>query len=516
MRSTNSVMNTIVAIIMNILNILITFCAQTVFISQLGVEYNGINGLFLNIVSMLSIVELGIGSAIVYNLYKPIKNNDKEAIKSLMKFYKKSYHLIAVIVFLIGVCIIPFLNTIVGQVRVEESIHIIFLLFLIDTTFSYLLSYKRSILYASEKTYIVNIVHILYLVVMNAAQIALLIKTNNYIIYLTVKIVCRILENIIITIIANKRYPYINEKDSKELEKSVKDNINIKVRGLLFHKISSFIILGTDNIIISKFLGVYTVGLYTNYSMIINALTQILSQIYAAITASIGNLLVENNKEKSYQIFKKLNFFNYISSSFCAINLCVLANTFVNIWLGKEYILPYYVIIILAINFYMQTMRKTINAFKEAAGVFYEDRFVPIIESIVNIVASIILVKLLGISGVFIGTIISTLVIYVYSYPKYVYIPLFGKKRIEFLKENLYYFIILIFNGLICIITLNYINIGNLYLDLICKLVVSVFLITLINIIIFHKKEEYKYFINLARNVFINIVNKVKKLIILK
>lgn len=511
MRSKNSIINTIVAIIMNIVNIIISFCAQTIFIKQLGVEYNGINGLFLNIVSMLSIIELGIGSAIIYNLYKPIADNDKEKIKSLMKFYKKSYHLIAIIIFFIGICIIPFLNSIVGNVNIKESIKFIFILFIIDTTFSYLLSYKRSILYANEKTYIVNIVHIIYLILMNTAQIVLLIITSNYIIYLILKILFRIMENIVITIIANKRYPYIKEKNIKDLDKSLKNSITIKVKGLLFHKVGSFVVLGTDNIIISKFLGVTVVGLYTNYNMIINALTQVLGQIYMAITASIGNLLVENNKEKSYNIFKRLNFFNYIISSFCTINFCVLANPFVDMWLGENFTFPYYVVIILGINFYVQTMRKTINAFKEAAGIFYEDRFVPIIESIVNIIASVILVKICGLSGVFLGTIISTLVIYIYSYPKYVYIPLFNKKRIEFLKQNIYYFILLVCEGIICVFISKYIVITNLIIEIICKLIICTISIYIMNSFIFHKKEEYKYFKDLIKENFININKKINK-----
>lgn len=499
MRSKNSIINTIVAIIMNFINILISFFAQTIFIKTLGIEYNGINGLFLNIVSMLSIIELGIGSAIVYNLYKPIAENDKEKIKSLMQFYKKSYHIIAIIIFALGVCIIPLLNNIVGEVNINEDIKFIFFLFILDATFSYLLSYKRSILYANEKTYIVNIVHIGYLVLLNALQIVFLISTKNYIIYLILKIIFRVLENIIITYLANKKYPYIKEKNVEVITDDIKNNIVEKVKGLLFHKIGSFIVLGTDNIIISKFLGINVVGLYTNYNMIINALNQVMSQIYAAITASIGNLLVENNSDKSYFTYKKLMFFNYICSSFCAVVFCCLANPFVKVWLGKEFLISFVTVVILSLNFYMQSMRKTVNAFKEAAGVFYEDRMVPLIESIVNIIASIIFVNIFGLNGVFIGTIISTLVVYIYSYPKYVYIPIFKKKKTQFLKENLYYFVMLLVEGSICIFIVQNIIINNLFLEIILKLIISSIIMLLMDFLLFRKSEEYQYFINLLK-----------------
>ena len=192
MRSQNSIKNTIVSILMSIITILIGLVTQKIFIKILGTEYLGINGLFTNILSMLAIAELGIGSAIIYSLYKPIAQNDKEKINSLIGFYKKSYRIIALIVSIIGICVIPFLEKIVGQTDIQESITFLYLLFLFDTVASYLLTYKRSILYASQKTYIINIVHILYLVLMNTLQIVILVLTRNYIAYLVIKIIFRI------------------------------------------------------------------------------------------------------------------------------------------------------------------------------------------------------------------------------------------------------------------------------------------------------------------------------------
>lgn len=213
MRSLNSVKNAVVSILMSVTTMLIGLVTQKIFINILGTEYLGLNGLLNNILSMLAIAELGIGSAIIYSLYEPIANNNKEKIKTLIQFYKKSYRIIAGIVLIIGICIIPFLNIIVGENNIQENIVLIYLLFLTDTVVSYLLTYKRSILYASQKTYIVNIVHILYLILMNTIQILVLISTRNYIFYLIIKIIFRILENIVITVIANKMYPYIKEKN---------------------------------------------------------------------------------------------------------------------------------------------------------------------------------------------------------------------------------------------------------------------------------------------------------------
>ena len=225
MRTSNSIKNTIVSILMSAITILIGLITQKIFIEMLGTEYLGLNGLFTNILSMLAIAELGIGSAIIYSLYKPIAENNETKIKSLIEFYKKSYRIIAIIVLIIGLAVMPFLNIIVGETEIKENINILYLLFLFDTVASYLLTYKRSILYANQKTYIINIIHILYLILMNSLQIIMLIITKNYIIYLSIKIVFRILENVIITMIANRMYPYIKEKDIEPIDFETKKNI---------------------------------------------------------------------------------------------------------------------------------------------------------------------------------------------------------------------------------------------------------------------------------------------------
>lgn len=495
MRAQNSIKNTIISIIMSIATILIGLVTQKIFINVLGTEYLGLNGLFTNILSMLAIAELGIGSAIIYSLYKPIAEKNIEKIKALMNFYKKSYRYIAILVTLIGILIIPFLNVIVGENNIQSNIIIIYLLFLSDTVVSYLLTYKRSILYASQKTYIINIIHILYLILMNGLQIIILFYTQNYILYLIIKIVFRILENIIITIIADKMYPYIKQKNNSKIDKETKDSIIKKVKGLIFHKIGAFIVLGSDNIIISTFLGISTVGLYTNYNTILQAVNSLFSQVFSSITASVGNLLVEekNDKEKLYVTYKRMLFVNAWMYTFSSVAILCLIEPFIKIWIGDNYLLSYNVLIVLVINCYVQGMRKTYNTFKEAAGIFHEDRFIPIIESIVNIIASIVLLKIFGLAGVFMGTIISTMVLFLYSYPKYVYNNLFGKTYKQYIIDNLKYVIVFFICCIITATVTNNILLNNMYLQLILN---GIFVVLIPNIIqygIFRKKDEFLY-----------------------
>ena len=499
MRKQNSIKNIIGSIFSNIVTILTGLVAQVLFIRMLGSEYLGLNGLFSNVITMLSIVELGVGNAIIYNLYKPIAEGDISKIKALMGFYKKSYRIIAFVVTIIGIAIIPLLPLFIEEVSININIKLVYLLFLVDAVCSYLLSYKRSILYANQKNYIINIVHIGYTILLNVFQLLVLFLTKNYYYYLIIKIIMRLFENLIISKIADKKYAFINESSTK-LDKETEKDIITKVKALFFHKIGSFAVLGTDNIIISKYLGLVMVGLYSNYYLIINAIQTVFGQIISSFTASIGNMLVTENKEKCYDVFKKIRFFNFWIAVCASISFLVTMDSFISIWLGNEYILPFMVLGVLVFNLYQKLMRSTYSSFKEAAGIFYEDRFVPLVESILNIVASIMLCKWFGLAGVFIGTIISGLALWCYSFPKYVYKKLFDRNYINYAKETLGYIIlfILIAGGTYYLSTI--INFSNIYLEFISNILISLFIPNLLLLIIFFNTDNFKYYFNLLKN----------------
>ena len=331
MRTTYALKNMLSSLGSHFVSMLLGFISQAIFVRTLGTEYLGLNGLFSNIVSMLAVVELGIGSAIVYNLYKPIAEDDRQQIKILMKFYKICYRVIAVIVFIIGIIIIPFLPKIVGEVNIDENIVIIYLLFLLDTILSYLFTYKRTIIIANQRNYYINIIHTATYTFFTIIQIVVTIYLKNFYAYLIIKVISRFIENIIISHFANKLYPFIKEKEDKKMPKEVLDDIIKKVKALFVHKISSFLVSGTDNIIISTFLGVTTVGYYSNYSMVINALTILISQIFAGLTASIGNLLVKENNNKIYEVFKKIYFINFVVGVIGTTGIVLVINNIITI-----------------------------------------------------------------------------------------------------------------------------------------------------------------------------------------
>lgn len=494
MRTKKSILNAIVATLASAVGMVLGFITQKVFLECLGLEYSGANGLFTNIMSMLSIVELGIGSAIVYNLYKPIAEDNKDQIISLMYFYRKCYRILAAVIFVLGMILLPFVPFFVGENSIQESMYLLYFLALIDTVFSYLLSYKRSILMANQENYIVNLVHMGYLIFMNLFEIGLLFMTKNYILYLVSRIVFRVLENLVITFIADRKYPYINSKNYEKLSREIQTDIFTKVKGLFFHKIGGFIVGSTSYIVISTIRGLKDAGIYNNYYLIFNSISILLSQIFYSIVSSVGNLLVNEDEEKSYVVYKKLTLFNFWIYVLCSVGLFAVLQPFITWWIGEKYLLPVYAVVWLAIYFYFQGMRKTINLFKEAAGIFYEDRRIPVLESIINLVCAILLVNYFGIAGVFMAGVISSLLLFLYSYPKYVYTKLFKRKYIDFILEQLKLFIIMLVMLGVTYGLISLVNIGNPLLQFFVNGIVVLVVVNLIFWILFRNSEEYKYF----------------------
>lgn len=434
-----SFLNVASSVIANSTAIVANIVTQRVFIKTLGIDTLGINGVFTNIITMLGIAELGISHAIIFNLYRPLIAKDNKKIIALMHFYKKAYSYISKAILAIGIIMIPFVHTIIGDNTTNIDITFAFILAVIDIYLSYFLSYRRSILYADKKNYIINFVHAIYLTTMNALQVLVLLLLKNYYMFILIRMICRILENIVIYSISNKKYPYLNKRKKETIDELTKKDIITKIKALFLHKIAGFVVSGTDNIVISMFLGVTSVGYYSNYNTIVVALTTVLSQAIYALIPNVGHILVKGNPKENYVSFRKVRILNALLSTMSAISLYLLAEPFISMWVGDEYLMHNTVLIVLTVNYFQQTMRSTYLAYKEAAGIFYEDRFMPIIESIVNIVVSIILVNIIGIEGVFVGTFASSLVLWLYSYPKYVYKKLFERSYLQYFCELLGY-----------------------------------------------------------------------------
>lgn len=435
MKTQYTIYNTVVGLIYYIITVVLGLLNRRVLVYTLGIEYQGINGLFSNIISMLSIAELGVGIAIIYHLYRPLAEDNKNLIKAIMTFYKQCYNIIAAIILIIGLLLMPFLPFIVPSYNLPISIQHIYVWYLLDAVCSYLFTYKRSILIADQKNYIVILGDIAYQFVSKGLQIVFLIVTENFLLYLATTVICRLGENILLNIIVLRKYPFLKESDSIALPKDIYWDIKLKVKGTIFHKIGSFLVLGVDNILISKFFGLKIVGIYSNYQLIINVLRNISSQIIVAATAGIGRILVEDKEEKTYSIFCQLQLLNAGIMNFVTTGLYCVITPVIKLIFGENLIFGEPIVFVLALKFYITGMRQVYAVFKETAGVLYEDRYVPIIESLINIIASLILLHIYGVIGIFIGTIISSLALFCYTYPILVYKRILRHKIVTYYKQ---------------------------------------------------------------------------------
>lgn len=501
MRKKRSILNIIATLGASFSAIIFNFISQKFIISILGIEYSGANGLFTNILNMLSIAELGLSSAIIFKLYKPIAENDIEKIKSWMKFYKICYRYIAIFILVIGLIIVPFVPMIVGNTTIKENIILLYFISLLDVVLSYTLTYKRSLLYAQQKNYIINIIHMFYLILVNIFQIAILVITNKYIFYICIKILFRLLENIVINIYVNKNNPYMKEK-AVSITQDEKKDIFARIKAIFVQKISYQINKGIDNVIITSMLGIAITGYYTNYSLIVIAILRILFWITTSLTASVGNLLTENNKEKSYSIYKKISLLNAFITCLSVVGFVCCVQKFITIWLGKKYLLSIYIIFSFAFYIYSDSIRNIIRLFKEASGICRNDRNTYIVAVIINIFFSIILCYFIGIPGVVLGTAISYMYLYLYSYPKYIYRKLFEKNYKLYYVENFKYFIYILITTIISFLLCKNITLHNNFIDLLVYILISVSTTLLFFVVMFKKSKEFKYYIINLKKIF--------------
>ena len=491
-RTKNSIRNSSVSIIAQVLTILMDFLVKTQFIYILGSEYLGINGLFSNIITLLSLADLGIGVAIPYSLYKPLAENDTKKINILMKYYRRIYTIIGCVVLLVGLSLTPFLPLIIKDMPDIKGIYLIYALFVTHSACTYFYIYKRFLIDSDQKGYITTYITFISSFLLNVVRLIILIITKDFILYLFCSIVFILIQNIWISKKADQMYPFIKEETKENISKEDKKEISDNVKALLIYKIGSVVTLGTDNIVISKFIGLIPVGIYSNYLLITNSLNNLLNQAINAISSSIGNLVVTDNK-RSKNIYEKINFFNFYIYSLAGILIIILINPFIKIWLDDSYVLSILVAFLLGINFYITGMGYTTNAFRAAYGLFYKARFRPIVMIIINIVVSVILVKPLGIAGVLIGTISSRLLTVAWLDPYVIYKYGFKDNVIEYYKSYIYYMFIFLISSFMMYYISTLFNMSNLIIWILIG--ITTFIIyNLIIIILFRKTEEYKYF----------------------
>lgn len=498
-RMQNSIRNTIYGILTQIITVLISFVTRTVFIKYLSVDYLGVNGLFTNILTVLSLAELGFGGAMVYSMYQPLAEKDRTTIKGLMTFYSKIYKVIGFSVSVLGLLLVPFLDSLIRDTTNIDNLRVIYLLFLLNSVASYFFAYKRSILQADQKQYVISKNHLNFNVIKALLQIIVIVIFENYLFYLSVQVLSTILENLIISKKVNTLYPYLKDDSESKLNEKERKSIWSNVKALMIYKVGSTMLDGTDNIIISVFVGVSAVGYLSNYTLIVGAVTMVLQQINSAITGSIGNYVSTEETEKQEELLFKVSFVYFILFGFSFVSLLTLLNPFISLWLGEEFTLSIFSVFVISFNWYLTGIMSPIWTFRATKGLFIYGKYRPAISAVINVFVSTLLALNLGLFGVLIGTTITRLSTNIWYDPYIVFKYGFNKSPKKYYVKQIRYLISLIFPIIILTTLFEYLN----YIHILVFLM-QIFLVTFITIgmfiIFFRNSKEFKFFIGLVAN----------------
>ncbi len=420
-RTENSVKNTYVSVLLRMAAILMGFLTRVVFTHTLSQSYVGINGLFLDILNVLSLSELGVETAITYTLYRPIAEQNIEQQKSLMQAYRRYYRIVAAAVAAAGLALLPLLDTLIKNKPDVAHLTVIYLLYLCNSCLSYLLIYKKTLIDAHQLYYIGVLYQTSFWLLQDMLQIIVLLCTKNFILFLIVYILCTLGSNLCISAKANQLYPFLKDRSVTPLSQPQEKAIFRNVRALFMHKIGRVAMNNTDNLILSAYVGIVGVGYYSNYFLIIKSISQIVEQVFQGIAASVGNLGATEAPQKVRLVYESTTFVAQWMYGVCAICLYEMINPFVEISFGENYLFAKEIVLVLCICFFISGLKDATLVFRDSLGLFWFDRYIALAESGVNLLLSIVLVKQFGTIGVFLGTLLSMLCTSVWLEPFVLY-----------------------------------------------------------------------------------------------
>lgn len=510
-RTQNASRNIMFGSFLKIYQMIVPFIMRTVMINLLGANYLGLNSLFTSVLQVLNLAELGVGSAMIYSMYRPIAEDKGDEICALMRLYRIYYRIIGLIVATVGIVLVPFIPKLIkSDVPANINVYVLYLMNLAATVLSYwLFAYKNSILTAHQRTDITSKVMICTDTIKYISQIAVLYITKNYYYYVIAILITQILNNVITACVADRMYPQY--KPSGKLPKSYVHNINCRIRDMFTSKLGAVILNSADSIVISAFLGLTMLAIYQNYFYLISAITSFIAIIFTSCTAGIGNSLVIETKEKNFTDLTIFTFIIVWITGFCTVCFLCLFQPFMEIWVGKDLMLEFSVVICLCVYFGIHGINSLLNLYKDAAGMWHEDRFRPLVTAMTNLLLNLILVNYLGIYGIILSTILAMLIIGMPWLIHNLFTVIFSKEYLTgYLKKLLYYVVIVI---VVAIITYNICQIytGNVYFCLILRLIICCFLSNLLFWLFLHKMPEYTRSLQLLNKITkgkIKILNK--------
>lgn len=483
--------NIIFGSFLKIYQIFLPFLLRTIMMYTIGVQYLGLNSLFSSILQVLNLAELGVGSAMIFSMYKPIAEDDDITICALLKLYRLYYRGIGAVILIWGLLLIPILPRLIsGNIPADMNVYILYFLNLIATVLTYwLFAYRNSILQAYQRADIISKISIVTETIKYFFQFVVLLIWKNYYLFVIVLLFSQVINNVITAIISKKMFPNLNPEGNLDREKI--KNINGKIKDLFTSKLGYTIVSSADTIVISAFLGLTVLAKYQNYYYILNSIIGFMGIIYSSITAGVGNSMLTKSLDENYTDFKTFTLLVSFVSGICCACFEVLYQPFMEIWMGEKMLLPDSLVILFCFYFWVYELVMMISVYKDAGGIWHEDRFRPLISGVVNLIVNLILVRFIGLYGVVLSTILSVVFI---SLPWIIG----NVNNMVFHRQPKSYFILILKNTLIvmftCIIVgfVNNFIILNGVLGLIARGIMAVILSSFILICFFRKNDNYR------------------------
>lgn len=497
-RTEYSARNTAAAVLGKVAAILTGFCTRVVFTHTLSQAYVGVNGLFMDILNILSLAELGAGAAITYALYRPVAVGDVEKQKSLMLLIRNFYRLVAVLVLASGLLVIPFMDVLIKGAPEGENLTLIYLLYLCNSALSYVMVYKRTLVDAHQLSYIGVLFQTGGWVVQGIIQITVLLTSRNFVLFVSVMSVCTLLSNLAVSVKADRLYPYLRDREVQKLPREERREIFRNTGAMLMHKIGTVLVNNTDNLLLSSLVGIVSNSLYSNYYLIIGAIHGVLRQAFQGLTASVGNLGAETEPRRVQRIFETTFFLGQWVYGLAAICLYELIDPFVALFFGPNYVFTKDVTLILCLNFYLTGLRQPALVFRDSLGIFWYDRHKPLAEAAINLVTSILLGLRLGTVGVFLGTAISTVTTSLWVEPLMLYRHFLGSSAKPYFRRCglfasvtflLWYGVDLLCRGVG----------GGLWAVCLKRLAICVLVTNPAYLLLYHRRREFRLLLDKAR-----------------
>ena len=490
-RTKNATRNIFFGVVLRIYTTLVPFTMRTAMIYFMGVQYLGLNGLFTSVLSVLNLAELGVGNAMVYSMYKPIVEDDTETICALMRLYRTYYRIIGLLIAIAGVCLTPFVpKLITGTLPDNVNIYILYLMNLAATVLSYwLFAYRNCLFAAHQRGDMTSKIILVADTIKYVCQLYVIIILKNYYIYILVALCTQVLSNIITAIASRKMFPLY--RPIGKLEHNTVKDINKRIADLFTSKIGSVVVNSVDTLVISAFLGLSMLGIYQNYFFIMQSVIGMIDIIFSACTAGIGNSVIVETSEKNFNDLKKFTFIIMWISGVCVCCFACLYQPFMKLWVGEKLMLEYSAVVCLCIYFFIYEINRLLNTYKDAAGIWHEDRFRPLVTAIANLTMNLIMVQFWGIYGIILSTVLSMLFVGMPWLIQNLFSTIFKKDLLRgYVALLLKYAFIALAVSIITLFFSSFVR-GSVYIELVIRAIICLIVPNVILWLIYRNKKEY-------------------------